>query len=82
MTPQSNRKKGIFDALSLIGHLGFHIAIPLVVFALIGRWLDKAINASPWFLITGIVLSLIVSSVTIGKRIRRILDDIDSESKK
>lgn len=50
-------------AFQLALELGYTIAIPIVVFALVGRFLDKKLETSPWLLIAGILVSIVVSSV-------------------
>jgi F0F1-type ATP synthase assembly protein I len=62
-----------FKVWSLAGQLGFSIAIPIVIFALIGRIIDKALGTSPFILLGGILLSIFVSSWLIYKKVRDIL---------
>ncbi|MDI6777896.1 MAG: AtpZ/AtpI family protein [Patescibacteria group bacterium] len=57
-----------FSALKLAWDLGFTIAIPLVVFALAGRFLDKKLGTSPWLLLAGILISIAVSSWLVYKK--------------
>ena len=51
-----------WSALSLAWELGYTIAVPIVVFALVGRVLDKKLDSSPWLLLIGIFLSILASS--------------------
>lgn len=70
------REKNIFWlALNLATELGYLIAIPLVIFALIGRLLDKKFHTSPWLLLTGILISLAISSFLIYKKTAEIISD-------
>ncbi len=56
---------------SLAWDLGWMITIPLVIFAVGGAMIDKKIHTSPWFLLGGIGLALIITSVMVyGKTIR------------
>jgi len=55
--------------------LGFDIAVPLVVFALVGRLLDKSLGTSPWLLLLGIVLAIISSTYIIYRKVSRIIKD-------
>ena len=48
-----------FYALSMAFQLGFIIAVPLIVFLLIGIFLDKKLNTFPLFLVGSIIFSLI-----------------------
>ena len=60
-----------WSALSLAWELGYTIAIPIVALALGGRLLDKKLGTAPWLLLTGIFLSLIVSSwLVYGKTVK------------
>lgn len=64
---------GTWSALSLAWELGYTIAVPIVVFALGGRWLDRKFETSPWLLLTGIFLSLIVSSWLVYFKMAKII---------
>ena len=48
-------------ALKIMGDFGATIAIPVVVFVLLGEYLDKRYATSPWFTIGAFVLAAIVS---------------------
>ncbi len=66
MKPEKNDKQ--FSALGLAWNLGYTIAVPLVVLALAGRYLDKKLGTSPWILLAGILLSIAVSSWLVYKK--------------
>lgn len=66
------KQTNIWYILGLVGQLGFIIAIPLVIFALAGRYLDKIIHTSPLFLLLGMLLSLIVSGMAVWKIVKEI----------
>ncbi len=81
--PQKIKEKSqVWSALSLAWQLGYSIAIPLVVFALGGRLLDKKLGTSPWLLMTGIFLSLIVSTFSVYFKTIKILKETENENKK
>ncbi|MDD3486960.1 MAG: AtpZ/AtpI family protein [Candidatus Moranbacteria bacterium] len=65
MSKKSDRP---FSALSLAWEMGYTIAVPIVVFALSGRYADKKLETSPWFLLGGILLSTLLSSWLIWKK--------------
>jgi len=60
------------QALSLAWELGYLIAGPLVILALTGRYLDQRFESSPIFLLIGIVLSVVVTSIGVYWKISRI----------
>jgi len=70
MVPESSDSQGIkkvdneksFRPLSLAWELGYTIAIPLVGFALLGRFIDNYFGTSPIFLFAGIVFSVVVTT--------------------
>ena len=62
-----------FSAWSLAFELGWQIAIPLVAFALLGRFADKYFDTSPWLLVSGVVVAAFSSSYLIYRKVSRIL---------
>lgn len=61
------------QAFGLAWQFGYTMAIPLVLFALGGRLLDKHFNTSPLFLLIGIIISIAVSSILIGMKAVKII---------
>lgn len=53
-------KKSLFFSFSLMGSIGFAVAVPLVSLALLGRYLDSVFNSSPKLLIAMIALSTVL----------------------
>lgn len=54
---ENEPKNSLGFALDLAWKLGYAIAIPIVVFVLLGRLLDNYLGTSPFFLITGLIIS-------------------------
>lgn len=71
--PEQNQKFKEFSAWTLAFELGWQIAIPLVVFALAGRYADKYLGTSPWLLVVGIVIAAFTSSFIVYHKVARIL---------
>jgi ATP synthase protein I len=63
-----NQNEKPWSALGFAWQLGYSIVIPIVAFALAGRMLDKKLDTSPWFLLGGILISIIVSSYVVYKK--------------
>ena len=57
-----------FSAYSLAWQLGYTIAVPIVALALLGRFLDKKLETSPWLLLFGILFSIALSSWLVYKK--------------
>ena len=64
-----------FSAWQMAWELGYTIAIPIVIFALLGRWADKAWGTNPWLLLAGIVVSIMISSFAVYRKMKDILRD-------
>lgn len=75
MNPKTNsdQEQKEFSAWGLATELGYTIAIPIVVFALAGRFADNYFDTSPWLLLTGILLSIFTSSFIIYRKVADII---------
>jgi F0F1-type ATP synthase assembly protein I len=78
----SKEKQQTWTALSLAWQLGYSIAVPIVALAFTGRLLDRKFNTSPWLLLTGIFLSLIISTFAVYLKTIKILSQAEPEGKK
>lgn len=78
---EEKQKSNWWQALSLLGQLGYVIAIPLVLLALLGRFLDKKYSCSPWFLIAGMFLALVISTVWVYKKTMQIMGEATKDDK-
>lgn len=56
--------------------IGFEISIPLVLFVVLGVFIDKKFNTLPLFLLLGVFISLVTTSLAIAKVIKKYLKDI------
>lgn len=54
--------------LKIAGDFGATIAVPVIIFVLIGQWLDEKYAQSPWFTVSGFVLAVLVSGKIIYKK--------------
>lgn len=66
----SDRSYYLF-ALKIIGDFGVSIAAPVVIFVLLGQWLDARYEKGPLFTITAFVLAAAVSAKIIHKRAKQ-----------
>lgn len=60
-------KKSIFFSFSLIGQVGFAVAIPTVALAIIGKLIDQRFDTSPKFLLALLGLSMVISYFAVRK---------------
>lgn len=66
----SDREYYLF-ALKIIGDFGATIAVPVVVFVLIGQYLDNRWNHSPLFTILGFALAALLSGRMIYRKAKQ-----------
>jgi len=52
-----------WSALGFAWELGYSIVVPLVLFAMGGRYLDKKMGTSPWLLLGGLAISIVLTSI-------------------
>lgn len=71
-----NRNKLLPWAL-VASELGFLIAIPIVVFALLGRWLDRRFGTGAVFIIFGIIVALTSTGFLIARRLEALVKKLD-----
>lgn len=61
-------RKYMLMGFRIVGDFGASIAIPVVVFVLIGQWLDGKYQTQPYFTIGAFVLAALVSGKLIYKK--------------
>lgn len=64
----------MWSALGLAWEFGYMIALPLVLFALGGRWLDRHFATSPWFLLGGMGLAILLTTVMMVRKFSSMID--------
>lgn len=64
----------IWPSLGLVWELGYLIAVPLVILALLGRMFDKKLGTSPWLLIAGLLFSVSIFSYLVYKKAISLID--------
>ena len=72
--PKENEQAKTFNAWGMAWELGFQIAIPLVAFALLGRYADKYFGTTPWLLVAGVVLAAGFTSYLVYRKVAKILE--------
>ena len=63
-------KKELLFALSFVGTVGIATALPIVVFGLLGRYLDRHFDTSPKIFIVCVALALVTTYFILRKLVR------------
>ncbi len=58
------------SAAFLVFEIGYTIAIPAVIFVFGGHWLDVRFDTQPIFTLSGLLISLPVSSYAVWRKLR------------
>jgi F0F1-type ATP synthase assembly protein I len=74
MKEENEKNEKSWSAVTLAWELGYSIAVPLVGLALVGRFLDKKFDTSPWLLLVGILISILISSFLVYRKTSDILN--------
>lgn len=74
ITMKQNFTSKEFSALRLSFQLGYTIVIPLVIFTLVGVFLDRYFHTSPLFLFIGLIISIIASTYGVYKAVLPFLE--------
>ena len=74
-SPKGEKNRAKYMAYELATEFAFLIAVPLIGFLLLGKWLDAKYHQK-FFVFIGLFLALATSSIAIGKRINRIRRDL------
>ena len=69
-------KKELFFSLSFIGTVGIVTALPLVLFAFLGKFLDQKFNTHPIIFIISIVVAAFLSFLMLRQITKKAIEDI------
>ncbi len=69
----ASKALGTTQLLGLVSQIGYLIAIPAVLLGFGGAYLDKTLSTSPLFILIGLMLAILTSSLSIWRRIKPLL---------
>ena len=59
--------------VSLGFELGFIIALPLIGFGFVGKWLDNRLNTAPWLTLAGILFAIAATTVWLTRKFKALI---------
>lgn len=62
----------LLRGLALGSQIGLSLALPLVVFGLGGRWLDRRLGTFPWLFLGGMVLATVIGAILAVRSVQRV----------
>lgn len=75
MPSKPSQDNSLSYVLSLSLGLGYRIAIPLVAFALAGRWADTKLGTAPWLFLMGVLIAIVTSCIAVYKLVAEIIEE-------
>lgn len=69
--PKTSDRAYYLFALRIVGDFSASIAVPIVIFVLIGQWLDGKYDKGPLFTISAFILAALTSAKIIHKKAKR-----------
>jgi hypothetical protein len=66
-------KDSKFDRWGMVNlafDMGFVIALPLVAFGLLGKYLDGRLGTDPWLTIAGILIAIISTTIWLTRKLK------------
>jgi F0F1-type ATP synthase assembly protein I len=76
-----NNPDSQWSAFRFAWQLGYTIAIPIVILAVGGVFVDRWLGTKPWFMVGGIGLSMLLSTVGVYFKAMKVMTRMDRESK-
>jgi F0F1-type ATP synthase assembly protein I len=76
-----NNPDSQWSAFRFAWQLGYTIAIPIVTLAVGGAFVDRWLGTKPWFMVGGIGLSMMLSTVGVYFKAMKVMTRMDGESK-
>ncbi|HEV8601273.1 MAG TPA: AtpZ/AtpI family protein [Patescibacteria group bacterium] len=70
--PQNPKDLNKWRLVSLASELGFIIALPLLAFAVIGKWLDGKFGTTPWLTLVGILSAIVITTIWLTRRFKEL----------
>ncbi|MFH0928410.1 MAG: AtpZ/AtpI family protein [bacterium] len=72
MAPEKsgNLNLSYLTSLAIFSEIAVEIAVPVVVFSMIGKWLDQKYQTAPYLLIASFVLAFALTAYIIWKRVK------------
>ncbi|HYE60001.1 MAG TPA: AtpZ/AtpI family protein [Candidatus Kapabacteria bacterium] len=81
----NEQRKYMLLGLRIVGDFGATIAVPVVLFVLVGQWMDARYGIGPWATVAAFVLAALVSGKSIYRKAKeygRTYTAIDTKEEK
>ncbi len=73
--------KNMWGLVGIAWNLGYVIALPLIGFALGGRFVDKLLGSSPLFFLVGVLAATVLSTVLVYRKVSILIKDEEDDSR-
>ncbi len=77
---QQQTEGSVLSMLGMVWTIGFVVTVPLVGFALLGRFVDQKFNTQPLFFLVGIVFAIILSTIMVYRKTVYLMDEAEKQT--
>jgi len=70
-------KKTLLFSLAFIGQIGISTAAPLVIFGLLGRYLDEKYGTGPYLLLTSLAFATVIVYFTLRQVVKKAIEEFN-----
>lgn len=82
-SPDVKRQRGLIaQAVGFAWDFGVIVVLPLVVLAILGRYLDRRYGTEPWIFLGAVVLSIVITTVLVVMKLSKIIKGMSLTDKK
>lgn len=68
-----------FHLIAIALEMGYLVALPLVIFAVAGAFLDRVFNTKPLILLISVLFAIIISTVLVYRKTKEMIDDSEKK---
>lgn len=61
------------ELIAFASEVGISVAVPLAILAFVGRSIDKTYDTTPAFLVVGLLLSIVSTTIIIWKKVKNFI---------
>lgn len=72
MNDENKKPEPLLNVWALAGEIGFILAVPLVILVFLGVKVDAYFSTTPLFIILGMLLSGVASTISIARKVKRL----------
>lgn len=70
-----NEERSAFRLIGIAMEMGYLVALPLVLFAAAGAFLDRVLGTKPLILLISVLFAIIISTILVYRKTKEMIDE-------